>query len=201
MFERLSLRGRIFTLLSMLVIITLCGGMIMVWYSFRLEHILTSIIDRSLTAYQTAEALETALVNQKGFVSYYFLDNDPDWLRQMGEYRQIFRQRLTTASRLVENERQKDAIARIESEYQRYVNTKDRVIAHYKAGRGSEGARLHKASRDQFFTILSLCENYKEIQLEKISGVRQASNRQAKKLRLVAVAAILSVLVLGSFWP
>lgn len=199
MFERFSLRGRIYTLLTALVIITLAGGMIMVWYSFRLEHILTSIIDRSLTAYQTAESLETALVNQKGFVSYYFLDGDPDWLRQMGEYRQIFRQRLSTARRLVENDRQEDAITRIEIEYQRYVSTKDRVIDHYKAGRRSEGSRLHKASREQFFSILSLCENYKEMHLTKISSVRQASNRQARRLRIVAAAAMLGEFLLGIF--
>ncbi|RLC28544.1 MAG: histidine kinase, partial [Deltaproteobacteria bacterium] len=60
-----------------------------------------------MAAYQAAEALETALVNQKGFVSYYFLDGDPDWLRQLGEYRQIFRQSLETSRRLAENREQK----------------------------------------------------------------------------------------------
>ena len=38
-----------------------------------MERILTSIIDRNLIAYETAGALEIVLINQKGFVPYYFL--------------------------------------------------------------------------------------------------------------------------------
>ena len=33
--------------------------------------------------------METALVNQKGFVSYYFLDGNPDWLIELGEYKAV----------------------------------------------------------------------------------------------------------------
>ena len=66
----------------------------MVWYTYRMQSLLNHMIDKNVAAFQAAEALEIALVNQKGFVSYYFLDGDPDWLRQLGEYRQIFRERL-----------------------------------------------------------------------------------------------------------
>jgi hypothetical protein len=52
------------------------------------------VISKNIATFYAAEGLEVALVNQKGFVSYYFLDGDPDWLRQLGEYRQIFKERL-----------------------------------------------------------------------------------------------------------
>jgi hypothetical protein len=49
----------------------------MVWYSYSIEGVLTTITDENLVAFQSAESLEIALVNQKGFVSYYFQDGNP----------------------------------------------------------------------------------------------------------------------------
>ncbi len=144
MWKRISLRARIYAILTALVFITLVGGSVTVWYTYRMQALLTHMIDRNIAAFQTAAALEAALVNQKGFVSYYFLDGDPDWLRQLGEYRQIFKEKLNEARSLVDTEEQNEAIKRIESEYTWYINSKDQVIAHYKAGERKIGARLHR---------------------------------------------------------
>ena len=100
--------------------------------------------------------IEIALVNQKGFVSYYFLDGDPDWLRQLGEYRQIFKERLNEARSFVESDSQKEAINLIDSEYVRYVALKDQVISHYREGQREAGALLHREVRNLFFKILDL---------------------------------------------
>ena len=69
MWKQLTLRVRIFLVLTALVVITLLGGLIMVWYTYRMETLLTELIDKNVAAFETAEALESALVNQKGFVS------------------------------------------------------------------------------------------------------------------------------------
>ena len=90
----ISLRTRIYLLLTSLVLVTIMGGLVMVWYTYRMEGLLTNIISKNMATFYAAEGLEIALVNQKGFVSYYFLDGDPDWLRQLGEYRQVFKERL-----------------------------------------------------------------------------------------------------------
>ena len=103
MWNKISLRVRIYLILTALVCITVAGSLVMVWYAYRMQGLLTHIVDRNVAAFQAAEALETALVNQKGFVSYYLLDGDPDWLRQLGEYRQIFKERLNKARSLVED--------------------------------------------------------------------------------------------------
>ena len=197
MWNRISLRLRIYMILAALVFITMAGGLVMVWYTYRMQSLLTQIIDRNVAAFQAAEALETALVNQKGFVSYYFLDGDPDWLRQLGEHRQIFKQRLGEARSLVEAENQKEAIELIQSEYTEYITSKDRVIAHYKAGELETGAELHKKVRNHFFKILELCEEYKAIHKMKIKQARDKSHTQAKKLRIIAGTAMLIVLFLG----
>ncbi len=184
-------------ILSALVFITLAGGGVMVWYTYRMQDLLTHMIERNVAAFEAAEALENALINQKGFVSYYFLDADPDWLRRLGEYRQIFRERLKTVEALVGSKAEKEGIARIDSEYERYITLKDRVINHYKAGKREAGAEIHKEVRTLFFNILDLCEKYKALQKSKINQMREQSRMQAEKLRIIALTAMAAVLILG----
>ena len=197
MWHRINLRNRIYLILAALVFITLLGGLITVWYTYRLEGVLTSIIDRNLVAYQSAESFETSLINQKGFVSYYFLDGDPDWLRQLGKYRQIFNEQLHTARLLVEDEQQKQALDRIDREYRLYIDAKDQVIAHYKTGEREQGFRLHEKVRDRFFNLLELCEKYKEFHTKKIISAKNKSLLQARKFRVIAGGAILIVFSLS----
>ena len=187
----LTLSGRIYTILTALVFITLMGGLVMIWYTYRMEGLLTSIIDKNLAAYQAAEGLEAALVNQKGFVSYYFLDGNPEWLEQLKEYRQIFKDRLKDVRSLIENESQKNTIVGIGKEYSLYIASKDRVIAHYRAGDREIGAELHKKVRNRFFKILELCGKLKTIHTERIAQVRQSFHSQAIKLRIIAGAAVV----------
>ena len=192
-----NLRTRIFMLLTAVVLVTIMGGFVMVWYTYRMERLLNDIISENMATLYAAEGLEIALVNQKGFVSYYFLDGDPDWLRQLGEYRQVFKERLEKTKTLARTERQKNAVSQIEAEYGRYVHIKDQVISHYKEGYREAGARLHKEARNRFFTILDLCETYKALHKMAIEEAKKNSLLQARNLRLVAGSAILAVLILG----
>ena len=197
MWKYVSLRARVYAILSMLVVITFMGSMIIVWYTFRMEEILISITEKHLQTFQAAESLETALVNQKGFVSYFFLDGDPEWLRQLGEYRQIFKERLNAARHLADTDIQTAAIDRIDHEYSAYISAKDRVIAYYKDGDKENGFKLHKEVRYLFFTILDLCEQYKELQVDQIHKATENGHAQAGKLRYISVLVSLFVVIIA----
>ena len=194
-----SLRNRIYFLLAGILLITFSGGIVLVWYTYSMQDLLAAITEKNMASLQTAQALETALVSQKGFVSYYFLDSDPDWLRQLGEYRQIFKERLEAAKQEAQSETQRQAVNRIEEQYNRYIDIKDRVIADFMAGeRRTDTALLHE-SRDEFFKILNLCERYKEINAQNVRRSREKSAAQAEQLRALAYSAILIDLLLATF--
>ena len=197
MWNKISLRNRVYFLLCSLVLVTSAGGMVLVWYTYRIDERFTGIIDKNIAAYHAAEGLEAALVNQKGFVSYYLLDNDPDWLDQLGTHRQIFKEQLQTARALVEDERQREAINQIAAEYIRYITVKDRVISHYELGEQNAGAELHPLVRKLFFSILDLCEKYKESHMARVIDVKVNSHVQARRLRLLAYAAVAFDCLLG----
>ena len=62
MWKRISLRKRLYLLLSTLVIITLGGGLVMVWYTYQMEHLLRKITTKDLAAFRVAESKLNAIV-------------------------------------------------------------------------------------------------------------------------------------------
>jgi signal transduction histidine kinase len=190
--NRLSLRLKIYSILTLLVLITLTGGAVMVWYTYQMENLLSVIIDQDIAAFRVAEELESALINQKGFVSYYFLDGNPDWLRQLGQYRQVFKERLKTALQISKTDAERKIIDRIRLTYESYVDDKDRVISYYREGHRVAAADLHNKVRHRFFEILDSCEAFKRIHTDQIRYSRQSSHRQARHLRYTAIFALVT---------
>ncbi|MBW1793587.1 MAG: MCP four helix bundle domain-containing protein [Deltaproteobacteria bacterium] len=197
MSNRISLRARLFLILAALVVITSAGGSVMMWHTYQTDSLLKGIIDKDLAALQAAECLENALVNQKGFVSYYFLDGNPDWLKKLGEYRGAFKERLSEVRKLARTPTDSETIDQIASGYAEYIRDKDEVIALYKAGERESGARLHWKVRSHFFKILDLCEEYKNVYNRRIDLARTKSDTRARQLRLIAGTTIWTAILLG----
>jgi signal transduction histidine kinase len=169
----------------------------MVWYTYRVQDLLTDTIEPNLAAFKAAEGMEISLVNQKGLVSYYFLDRDPKWLEKLDDYRKTFKERLIEAKSHASTRRQTEAIHNIEKEYLNYITAKDQVIDYYRAGERNRGAKLHEKVRDYFFNVLTLSDDYKKYHFEQIQKSRDKSHAQAKKLRITAGATVSAVCFLG----
>ena len=196
MWTSISLKNRIYLHLTAIFLVTLSGAAIMVWYSYRIEGVLTAITDENLVAFQRAEALEIALVNQKGFVSYYFLDGNPDWLIQLEKYRRVFSEQLGQALLLAQSPAQKQTINRIADEYAHYIQEKDKVINFYKAGEVKFGSKLHQNVRSRFFAILQMCDEFKKEHTQSIMAAKQEALTEAARLRDTAMAVIVTHILL-----
>jgi signal transduction histidine kinase len=197
MWSRINLRTRVYTILVLLMLITILGGVVMVRYTYRMQELLNRIVDTEIAALEAAEELEIDLTTQKGFVSYYFIDGNPEWLTKLEKNRRIFREQLEKTLFFAQTREQKQVIAGIEGNYARYVASMDNVIHYYKIGKREEGANLHETLRPFFSRILELCKEYKHLSRKNIQEVKRSSSLQARKLRIVAATAILIVLILG----
>ena len=197
MLKKISLRSRILLNITALIIITIVGALVMVGYTYRMEGLLTRIIDKYMGGLQAAQSLETALVNQKGFASYYLLDGNPSWLVQMEEYRRIFENTLEKTRRFATTAEEQRVLELIESEYNKYISSKDRVVDYYKSGDRENGIKLHERVRGYFFEILKHSEDCKALFRKKTIKAKEQSLNQAKKLRILAGSAVMVILFLG----
>jgi len=195
--RKISPRVRVYTVLTALVAITLVGGLIMVWYTYRMESLLADLVDKNLAAYQTAEALESALIQQRGDASHFLLDGDARWLENLQEHRKTFKAQLEEARVLTLSGSQKQLLDQIESEYLRYIILKDQSIEFYKARDTVTGDRLLKEVSKDFSKVLELCRQFKDFYTKRIALLKDKSYAQAERLRLIAGTAVLAVLLLG----
>ncbi len=195
--KRLSLRARLFVLLAALMVTTLTGGVVTMWYTQAMDSVFNALVDKSFASFQAAEELETSLLMQKGFLTYYFLDGNPDWLKQLNSYQQDFETWLQKARQAADTEAMVAILSQIGQEYQSYLDSRNRVIQLYQAGEREAGARLHQEARGQFYNIYSLCERAKLIQESAIARARSESQSRAQFINILALTVMPGVAVLG----
>jgi signal transduction histidine kinase len=189
----MSLKSRIFLNIAALLVITIFGAVVVVVYSYRMEDLLTKNIDKYIMGIQAVESMELALVNHKGFASYYFIDGNPNWLIQMTQYRHIFEDKFEKTRRFATEAAQQRALDLVESEYHKYISAKDQVVKYYKSGDFETGKKLHEQVRENFFEILNLCENYKKLFRQKAIEVKNQSINKVRQLRIVVGSTVLVV--------
>lgn len=191
---QLSLKNRVYLVNTILLFTTLIGAGFMIWYTYRTEKIFKTIIEENIVIYQSAEALGTSLINQKGFVSYYLLDKNPSWLEQLSTYTVRFDEQLTTVESIVNEAWERKAVTEIRSRYKNYVQVRNQVIELYKRADYDKGTSLHRDIREDFSNILNRCEQFKAFHKEKIAQAVSKSQTEANRLRYIALLVVVTVI-------
>jgi signal transduction histidine kinase len=197
MWQGLSLRARIGLLLAALILTTLAGGLVTLWHNWAMDSLLESLVEKNVASFHAADELEASLLRQKGFLTYYFLDGNNDWLREMEQYSQSFMDWLEKARKSAYTQAMAEILSQIEKEYRTYLVSREQVIALYREGKKVEGEKLHWEVRRQFTTLLNLCERYKLIHEYAIARVRTESQARAKFINAFALVAMPTVGALG----
>jgi signal transduction histidine kinase len=180
-----------------LILTALVGGLVTIWHTGATDALLTSLIDKNMASFQAAEGLEIALLKQKGYLTYFFLDGDPEWLDQLQQDNRSFVGWLNKAHISATTPAMNNILNKIDTKYRDYVLQREEVIKLYKAGRREEGAKLHWEVRRQYLEIFDLCDNYKLISQGVISQVKKDSRAQANFIKTLALVVMPSVLLLG----
>jgi len=183
--------------LAALVLTTLAGGLVTIWHNRAMDSLISALVDKNVASFQAAEELETSLLMQKGFTTYFFLDGNPDWLEQLNHYHQSFQDWLVKARKSAYTEPMMEIINQIASQYQRYRDSQDQVIKLYREGKKGEGAKLHWEARRQFTILYDLCERYKLMHEYAIDRARTESQARARFIAAFATIVMPGVAILG----
>jgi signal transduction histidine kinase len=184
--------------MAALLLTTLAGGLVTMWHTKATDSLFTALIDKNLASFQAAEELENSLLIQKGYLTYFFLDRNPEWLEKLEDYSQGFQKWLNKARLSAYTPAMQEIIDQIEAHYRDYLKQRDHVIELYKADKREEGWQRHQELRKQFAAIYGLCERYKVIHEYAIARVRSESGAQARFINTLALLAMLSVVGLGT---
>lgn len=194
----LSLRARVLITFAIMVALVGTGAGGMVWYACQNDSLIGTMVGKEMVLYKTAQEMELALANQKGFLTYYFVDGDEKWLDSLAKYRQMFDQCINLAMTFALNSSQRETLARISTYYKEYIEAKNRAIASYSSTAPKRTiSELHERQRVDFFRLLELCRTFRESQRDLILSIEQQSKRRSATLRLFAYTGIAIFVAVG----
>lgn len=197
MWKLMSLSTRVLVLLCALVLVSVGGGMISMFHSYLMDRVFSTIIESDIEALQAAQELRTALVMQKGYVTYYFQDGDPDWLDELEKYHLAFDSWLRRARQWAVTDAEREILNQIDSEYIRYCHSRDAVIELYREGKSAEGFKLHQNMRSQFAKIIQHCRKFKELYEQSIASAREKIRDRVGLINASTLAALLLAVLLA----
>lgn len=197
--KSLSLGTKLRILLFILTTVTIIGGGYTFWYITETQQLFKRIENRDIAALIAAQGLESELVVQKGFVTYYFLTGDDSWLSELGEHVAAFEGWLTKARDLAAVPGSRELLNRIESSYLRFSSSRNQVVELYRTDKREQGELLHWEVRKRFMEIYELCETYKRIHEANLRESGESYRQKAQILAGLSLFAI-PVSVLVAFW-
>lgn len=189
---------RVLSILSVFVLITMGGGSATMIYSYRMNNHFSQLLHQNISSLDSADKLETALINQKGFLTYYYMDGDEKWLDELAKYRKQFDDQLIKAKSAAQNENDGKLLDKINVQYRSYIESKDRVIELYKLGDKESGSILHKSIRTQYFSLLAACEEYKEIHRKRIDDLERTIKLESYRIATLAAVGMTLVLLMAA---
>ena len=145
---------------------------------------------------QASREMNTQLANQKGFVTYYFLDGDQKWLKELDTHRKQFSEWLDKTYEITHGPAQASLREQIKRQYNDYILAKDKVIDLYQSGKKEEGEALHWKVRDQYFQLYELCRKYLSLNELQIRKARDKSRQNFHQITSVTITLIVSQFIL-----
>jgi signal transduction histidine kinase len=201
----ISLRTRILVLVTALASLTVCGGIISLWYNYRMNAFFQEVLEKNLIALHAADSLERTLVMQKGYLTYFFQDHDPKWLVELEANQKLFQGWLDQVATSAQTIQDNDIINLIRENYAHLDELRQEVIQLYQAGDTEKGFELHQTVRANFFEIHKLAKQYRQKHEQAIEQARHEVSRRAAyltnfTLAAVPISALLSVLLGYVLW-
>ncbi len=193
----LGLRSRFFILLGILVAVNLAGAFTTLWYVQRTQALFFRTIEQGAEALATAQEMQNALLSQRGYVSYFYLDHDPQWLTSLDEAKQEFEKWWRESFDQARVKEDSNLLFTIESEYVRYTVQRDRVIELYKTGKMEQGAALHADVRKKFQVVSDLCMRFTKAKKKRITELLAVFNKQFAQFTWLAWSAIPAGAIIG----
>lgn len=167
-------------------------------HSYMMDKVFSSVVESDIEALQAAQELENALVMQKGYVTYYFQDGDPEWLEELDKYHLAFESWLRRARQWAVTDKERDILNQIDSEYIRYSHSRDEVINLYRKSNRDAGFQMHQNVRNRFMKIIELSRKFKNSYEQSINASREKIKDRVGLLNALTLAGLLCAILLTS---
>jgi len=184
------LRTKLILLLTGLVMATLAGAGMTLWYVRATQDMFQELAEHDIQALFSAQSLQKELMSQQGLTTYYSQDLDDAWLVRLNGHHKQFEVLLGQARQSNYLEEGREILNSIESGYLRYIYSRNDVIQLYRKGEQQQAIVSHKHIREQYQSLYDQCEKYKVLYQQRIFMTAASYKEKAWLLTVLSCAAI-----------
>ena len=204
---RLSLATRIsLTIVSVLVLAVL-SSVAAIISAYRFQALQQTIVADNLASVRAAEELEIALLDQRGYVSSYMLDEgDPRWLDLLRDRMGTFDIWLQAARDTARAEAERQILDELEAVHGNYAKQRDEAVRLYDQGQRQEAKHilLHEVA-ELYAQAYDLCEHFIRTNTELVDATSDRVRHQVGQVTLIvsiaaATTLLLSLILLSMFF-
>lgn len=163
-----------------------------------LQRVSRAIMKENVSSLKAAEELELALLNQKGLVSNYFLDDNPIWLKTLEDKKKDFEIWFKNAQDAALTQQEKAILKDIRSLYKKYNNHRNKAIRLYQQGGLTEAKKI--LANDMKNSIDQLYEKCEDLILTNellITEAEASSRKNVFWMTILIWTTIAVTLLLG----
>jgi len=193
---RKSFRRSITIGFTAMVLLCIIVGFLAFAIGVNLQKVFRDTIRENVSALKAAEELELALVGQKGFMSNYFLSDDPVWLDRLEDKRADFFNWLQKASDVALTAPEKSIIQDIKTLYGAYERDRSRAKELYESGNIQKAKNiLLEDMWNSLDTLYQRCEDFLRV---NESLIEKSGRSFQKKIALTMIIIfVISTLIIG----
>lgn len=196
---RRSLASKISTILVGVLVLSIASNLVAIVSAYRAEAVLKRVVDENMASVKAAEELEIALLDQRGYVASYILDNgNTTWLDQLNERRQDFDRWLSTARQNARSDRERQILDRLEAVQHKYAAKRSEVVELYDAGQPEQAKHLLIDDVAGLYRqAFELCEEFIRANQALFDTTSGHVRRQIGQVTVVVATAVVVTIALG----
>ena len=197
---RWTLANRISVSVVGVVLLALFSSAAALLSTWHVGSLLEQTINENLPSVRAAEELEIAVLEQRGFVLSYLLDNgNPQWLEKLKQRERNFGSWLLKAQKTAQTAEEEKILAALQDVYAQYDSTRNRVVQLFDQGDVTQATKL--LVEDVAFhydRAYELCESFIKANERYVDKAAADARHQIRWVSFAVGVSVVLTILLGA---
>ena len=193
MLSSVSLRVRLFAIFGTMSLLMFICSIAMLWHATEINNLIKRMVQKELVIYKISQKLEVSLANQKGLLTFFFVDGNQEWLDSLETFQTDFERELNQVLNMNLSSWQRQILQEISENYIVYKTETLHAVEEYLENPATVNiSEAHARQRDHHFNLLYLCaklgtEQWDDIIEEEIREIERSEVfKQAGYLAIIS---------------
>lgn len=196
---RWSLANRISTCVVSVIALAVVSSLTALFSFWRVADLMHRSLNEHVPSVRAAEELEIAVLEQRGFVASYLLDQgNRHWLTELEAREQNFDDWWEQANATANTSEEREILGQLETVFRQYDAKRDEVVELHRRGEieAAEVLLVHDVNR-LYDATYELCEKFIEANVRYVDTAAADARRQIQVVTLVVSFCVVLTIGLG----